>query len=88
MVSLKIERSLEEKGKILGMDVTFVATVMMRERPQGGMFTHGNGIMMTMKGEKVTLHGSGISTVMKGPGMSFARGAVCPVIIPVVQQAQ
>ena len=68
---LKIERSLEEKGKILGMDVTFVATVMMRERPQGGMFTHGNGIMMTMKGEKVTLHGSGITTVMKGPGMSL-----------------
>ena len=68
---LKIERSMESKGKILGMDVTFIATVQLRERPQGGMYVEGNGIMMTMKGEKVILHGSGISIAEKGAGMSM-----------------
>jgi hypothetical protein len=68
---LKIEKSMESKGKILGMDVTFISTVKFRERPQGGMYVDGNGIMMTMKGEKVVLHGSGISIPGKGPGMSM-----------------
>jgi len=68
---VKIERSTESKGKILGMDVTFITTVTLRERPQGGMYVEGNGIMMTMKGEKVILHGSGISIAGKGAGMSM-----------------
>jgi hypothetical protein len=68
---LKIEKSMESKGKILGMDVTFISTVKFRERPQGGMYVDGNGIMMTMKGEKVVLHGSGISVPGKGPDMSM-----------------
>jgi hypothetical protein len=68
---LKIEKSMDSKGKILGMDVTFISTVKFRERPQGGMYVEGNGIMMTMKGEKVVLHGSGISIAGKGPGMSM-----------------
>ena len=44
------------------------------ERPEGGMFTRGNGIMMTKKGEKAVLHGAGISPPGAGPGLSF-RGA-------------
>ena len=68
---LKIEKSMESKGTILGMDVTFHATVKFRERPQGGMYVHGNGIMTTPKGDKVVLHGSGISIAGKGPGMSM-----------------
>ena len=68
---LTIERSTESKGKILGMDVTFITTVKLRERPQGGMYVEGNGIMMTLNGEKVVLHGSGISIPGKGPGMSM-----------------
>jgi hypothetical protein len=67
---LKIERSMESKGKILGKDVTFIATVRLRERPQGGMYVEGNGIMTTMNGEKVILHGSGITIPGKGPGMN------------------
>jgi hypothetical protein len=66
---LKIEKSMESKGKILGIDVTFNATVKFRERPQGGMYVNGNGIMTTVKGDKVILHGSGISIAGKGPGM-------------------
>jgi hypothetical protein len=67
---LKLERSIEAKGKILGMDVTFMATTKTWERPQGGMFSMGNGVLMTMKGDKVILHGSGISVAGKGMGMN------------------
>lgn len=71
---LKLERTMEMKGKMLGVDVTFIATVRLKERPQGGMYAEGNGVMMTMAGEKVILHGSGITVPGKGPGMS-TRGA-------------
>ena len=33
------------------------------------MYAEGNGIMVTIKGEKGILHGSGITIVGKGPGM-------------------
>jgi hypothetical protein len=66
----KLERSIESKGKILGTDVTFIATMKLRERWQGGMEAEGNGIMMTAGGEKVLVHGSGITVPGKGAGMS------------------
>lgn len=67
---LKLERTLEMKGKVLGTDVTFIATNKTWERPQGGMYSEGNGVMMTIKGEKVIIHGSGISVAGKGPAMN------------------
>lgn len=66
----KLERTIESKGKILGVDVTFVATMKLKDRWQGGTEAEGNGMLMTAKGEKVILHGSGISVPGKGPGMS------------------
>lgn len=71
---LVIERTMESKGKVLGTEMTLIATFRARERPQGGMSAKGNGVLMTAKGEKVVLHGSGISVPGKGPGMSM-RGA-------------
>jgi hypothetical protein len=68
---LKIERTIESKGKILGTDVTFIATIKSWERAQGGMFADGNGILLTMKGEKVILHGTGISVAGKGSGVNM-----------------
>ena len=68
---LRIEKTMESKGKVLGVDVTFIATLKARERPQGGMYAEGNGMLMTATGEKVTLHGSGISITGKGQGMSM-----------------
>ena len=67
---LKLERTMESKGKILGTDVTFIATITLRERQQGGMYAKGNGVMMTMNGEKVVLHGSGVTVPGKGPAVS------------------
>jgi hypothetical protein len=71
---MKIERTVEAKGKILGEEVTFIATTWSKERLQGGMFTKGHGIMMTKSGGKATLQGSGISVPKSGPGWSI-RGA-------------
>ncbi len=71
---LKIERTIEAKGKILGEEVTFVATTWSKNRPEGGMFTKGDGVLMTKKGDMAMLHGTGISLPGKGPGWSI-RGA-------------
>jgi hypothetical protein len=71
---LKIERTIEAKGKILGEEVTFIATSWAMERPEGGTFTRGNGVMITKKGEKAVLHGAGISLPGTSPGWNF-RGA-------------
>lgn len=68
---LKIEKTMESKGKILGTEVTFLATTKAKERAQGGMYAEGNGVMMTMSGEKVILHGSAIGTMGKGGSMSM-----------------
>ncbi|MDD1679189.1 MAG: hypothetical protein LUO93_08440, partial [Methanomicrobiales archaeon] len=71
---MKLERTIEAKGMVLGEEVTFLATTWSKERPQGGMLTMGQGIMMTKKGEKAVLKGSGISTSKAGPVGSI-RGA-------------
>ena len=71
---IKIERTIEAKGEIHGIDVSFIATSWASERPQGGMFVKGHGIMMTMDGEKAEAQGSGIGIPSKGGHMSV-RGA-------------
>ncbi len=68
---LKIERTIEMKGKVLGEDVTVLATFWSTERPQGGMAARGHGILMTAKGEKAEVKGTGISVPHKGPGWSM-----------------
>ena len=85
---LKIERTIESKGKILGTDVTFIATIKSWERPQGGMFADGNGVMMTLKGEKVILHGTGISVAGKGTGINMRGVQLCPDNLSFPCQAQ
>ena len=67
---LKIERTIEARGKILGTDVSFIATVKAKEREQGGFYNEGNGVMMTMSGEKAVLHGSAIGMMGKDGSMS------------------
>jgi hypothetical protein len=71
---LRIERTMESKGKILGQEATLLATFWAKERPQGGMFSRGHGILMTKGGEKAVVRGAGISVPSKGPGWSM-RGS-------------
>jgi len=68
---IKLERTMETKGKILGQEVTFLATFWSMERHQGGMFSKGHGVLMTKGGEKAVLRGAGISIPGKGPGWSI-----------------
>jgi hypothetical protein len=71
---MKIERTMEEKGKILGNEVTLTATFLSWERSNGGMMSKGHGIMMLKNGEKAELMGTGINVKSKGAGWSI-RGA-------------
>jgi hypothetical protein len=71
---LKMERTIESKGKILGTEVSFIATIKSWERPHGGIYAGGDGVMTSLKGDKVILHGSGISVAGKGAGLNM-RGA-------------
>ena len=71
---MKIERTIEAKGNIHGIDVSFLATTWASERPHGGMFVKGHAMMMTMHGEKAEGQGSGVIIPLKGGGMSV-RGA-------------
>ncbi|MDD4256096.1 MAG: hypothetical protein PHP59_12075 [Methanofollis sp.] len=70
-LGLKIERTMESKGTILGTEVTLLATFWSKERPQGGILAKGHGIMTTEKGETAVLQGSGISVPAQGPGWSM-----------------
>jgi hypothetical protein len=71
---MKLERTIEAKGKILGTEVSFLATTWSVERRLGGTFVKGHGIMITMNGEKAEAMGSGVATPIKGGGWSV-RGA-------------
>jgi hypothetical protein len=71
---MKIERTMEAKGKMLGTEVTFISTIWSREKQQGGMSVKGHGIMVTKTGETAKLWGSGVSIPKTGGGWSV-RGA-------------
>jgi hypothetical protein len=83
---LKIERTMESKGKILGQDVTLLATFWARDRPQGGMFSRGQGVLMTKDGGKVMLRGAGISVPSKGPGMSMRGTRYAQTTVPALKK--
>ncbi len=71
---IRIERTMETKGRLLGEDVTLLGTFWAKERPQGGMFSRGQGVVFTKSGEKAMVRGAGISVPAKGEGWSM-RGS-------------
>jgi hypothetical protein len=71
---LKVETTMESKGTLLGEEVTLLATFWSKERPHGGTFAMGHGIVTTKTGGKVVAKGSGISVPGTGPGLHM-RGA-------------
>jgi hypothetical protein len=83
---LKIERTMESKGKILGQEVTLIATFWAMERPQGGMFSKGHGVLMTKDGGKVMLRGAGISIPSKGPGVSMRGTRYAQTTVPALKR--
>jgi hypothetical protein len=83
---LKIERTMESKGKILGQEVTLLGTFWAMERPQGGMFSKGHGVLMTKDGGKVMLRGAGISIPSKGPGVSMRGTRYAQTTVPALKR--
>jgi hypothetical protein len=83
---LKIERTMESKGKILGQEVTFLATFWGMERPQGGMFSKGHGVLMTKDGGKAIARGAGVSIPSKGPGMSMRGTRYIQTTVPALKR--
>ena len=83
---LKIERTMESKGKILGQEVTFLATFWAMERPQGGMFSKGHGVLMTRDGGKAIARGAGVSVASKGPGMSMRGSRYIQTTVPALKR--
>jgi hypothetical protein len=67
----KLERTIELKGKLLGTEVTVIATFWSKERSQGGVYSEGSAIVTTNSGETATVHASGISVPKEGPGWSM-----------------
>jgi len=83
---LKFERTMESKGKILGQEVTLLATFWTKERPQGGMFSRGQGVLMTKDGGKAIVRGAGISVPSKGPGWSMRGSRYVQTMSPALKR--
>ena len=83
---LKMEATMETKGKILGQEVTLLATFWRMERPQGGMFSKGHGVLMTRDGGKVILRGAGVSVPPKGPGWSMRGTRYAQTTVPALKR--
>jgi hypothetical protein len=79
---LKIEKTMESKGKILGEEVTLLATFWMKERLQGGTYSMGHGILMTKTGGKIIAKGAGISVPGPGPGIHMRGSRYMQTDIP------
>ncbi|MDD1666358.1 MAG: hypothetical protein LUQ23_02335 [Methanomicrobiales archaeon] len=83
---VKFERTMETKGKILGQDVTFIATFWQMERPQGGMFAKGHGVLMTKDGGKAIVRGAGVSVSSKGAGWSSRGSRYAQTTVPALKK--
>ena len=44
---------METRGKVLGEEVTLLATFWVKGRPHGGTYSMGHGIVMTKNGERL-----------------------------------
>jgi hypothetical protein len=67
-----MEVSLQEAGKILGLDVTDVGTFVAFERSGGQMYAEGQGITMSATGESAIWNGHGVGhPTGQGLGMSI-----------------
>jgi hypothetical protein len=69
-----MEITLEEQGKIFGIESTLILTYVGKPRPDGTQYSEGRGILLTKEGDAATLTMSGIS-ISKGLHSRSVRGA-------------
>ena len=71
----RIELSFQEKGRILGIEFSSIATVITSSGPNGTVYGEGQAVLTTKDGEAVSWKGMGIGK-RTGPGMAVSyRGA-------------
>jgi hypothetical protein len=71
----KVEVSLEDSGKLLGMDANDFGTYTAIQRPDGALFGEGQGVTMTKDGDVASWKGQGVGKFGPGGTVSY-RGAV------------
>ena len=71
----KMETSFQANGSILGTDVKETGTYWTIVRPDGTLYSEGQGVMILKDGKMATWTGHGVGT-MKKDGTASYRGAV------------
>ena len=71
----KVEVSMAEAGKLLGLDVNVIVTYSSQLRPDGSLFGQGQGVIMASNGEGASFVGTGAGRFTEMGGASF-RGAL------------
>ncbi|MCZ7356452.1 MAG: hypothetical protein O8C66_03180 [Candidatus Methanoperedens sp.] len=72
----KVETSVKQSGKLLGMDVTDIVTYCSVMRAGGGLYGEANGVEMTRDGEALTYTAQGVGKFTgRGSAVSF-RGSL------------
>jgi uncharacterized protein YuzE len=70
-----MEITLEEKGKVFGIECTLTVTFVGKPRLNGMQYSEGRGILLTKDGDAATFTMSGISIPKGLPPLSSVRGA-------------
>ena len=74
----KVESSMQATGRLLGVEVTNIATIWGAIRPDGTLYIEGQGVVMANDGGTATFVGWGFGRFTASGGVSY-RGAInCP----------
>ena len=71
----KVEVTMAEGGKLVGLDVQMIATYIAALRPDGTLFGDGQGVVMAANGEGGSFVDSGVGKFNEKGGANF-RGAL------------
>ena len=70
-----VEVSIAERGTLLGLGVSVLATYDSKLRPDGTLLGNGQGVGMASNGEGASFWGTGVGTFTEAGGASL-RGAL------------
>ena len=74
--AFKVEVTFEETGKVQGFDARAVGTYTTASRPDGTLYSEGQGILLTKHAGMATWKGMGAGKFLEDGGTSF-RGSIC-----------
>ncbi|WP_440948080.1 hypothetical protein ACSAZL_07525 [Methanosarcina sp. T3] len=69
-----MEITLQEQGKIFGIECTVTVTFVNKPRHNGVMYSEGYGVLLTKDGDTATLTLSGITIPKGAPPLGSVRG--------------